>query len=344
MKTSTASTLSTRTSPSPRAAPDDRVHHARVGADRGRRRVGEHPALVERDDAVRVAEHDVHVVLDLNDRAEADAPRRGHQDLHHRVLVGGAHPAGGLVQQDDLGTERERGGHVEQLIVPLGQDAGEDVGLGREPEELGHLHRLRVDPPVDPEGGEEPRPAAEARDHRGLERLGHRQLGEDLHELEAAGHAEPRERDWTDARDVAALEGHVPLAGRQHPGEHVDQGGLARPVWADDGDELVLRDGEADPIESHVGPVALTEIPRFEDHPRPASTDARRDAKRPMSPPGAKITMKASIAPKIRRPYATTDIAVSCRKMNAKAPTSGPKKEAKPPSRTMKTTLPEWVQ
>src|SRR3984893_2279266 len=120
MKTSTASTLSTRTSPSSRAAPDHRVDHARVGADRGGRRVGEHPALVERDDAVRVAEHDVHVVLDLDDRAQADAPGRGHQDLHHRVLVGGAHPAGRLVQQDDLGTERERGGHVEQLLVPLG--------------------------------------------------------------------------------------------------------------------------------------------------------------------------------------------------------------------------------
>ena len=35
--------------------------------DARRRRVGEDPALVERDDAVGVAEDDVHVVLDLDD-------------------------------------------------------------------------------------------------------------------------------------------------------------------------------------------------------------------------------------------------------------------------------------
>src|SRR6185436_11992364 len=92
MKTSTRSTVST-TTPSPCLLPlrgrgemvgpaDDRVHHARVGADRGGGGVGEDLPLVERDDPVRVAEHDVHVVLDLDDRLEAHAPRRGHQDVH----------------------------------------------------------------------------------------------------------------------------------------------------------------------------------------------------------------------------------------------------------------------
>src|ERR1700720_2348748 len=90
MKTSIASTLSTGASRSPRAPADHGVHHARIGADGGGRRVGEHPALVERDDAVRVAEHDVHVVLDLDDRLEPHAPGRAHQDLHDGRLLGGA--------------------------------------------------------------------------------------------------------------------------------------------------------------------------------------------------------------------------------------------------------------
>ena len=63
-----------------------------------------------------------------------------------------------------------------------------------------------------------------------------------------------------------------------------------------------------------------------------------------MSPPGAKMTMNASIAPKISRQYGKTDMTVSWRKMKAKAPRSGPKNDEKPPNRTMKTILPEWVQ
>ena len=63
-----------------------------------------------------------------------------------------------------------------------------------------------------------------------------------------------------------------------------------------------------------------------------------------MSPPGAKITMNARMAPKTRRQYGTTDMTVSCRKMKTKAPRMGPKKLANPPSRVMKTMLPDCVQ
>src|SRR5439155_21969832 len=77
MNTSTASTVSIGPpSPRPGAPADDRVDDAPVRLDRGRRAVGEHAAPVEGDDPVGVAEDDVHVVLDLNDRLDAD-PRRG---------------------------------------------------------------------------------------------------------------------------------------------------------------------------------------------------------------------------------------------------------------------------
>src|SRR5438034_9684346 len=62
MNTSSASTASTAgRSPGPRAPADDRVDDAPVGLDCGRRAVGEHAALVERDDPVGVGEHDIHI-------------------------------------------------------------------------------------------------------------------------------------------------------------------------------------------------------------------------------------------------------------------------------------------
>src|SRR5258705_3795351 len=100
MKTSMASTLSPGASRSSRTAADHHVYDPRVGADRGGGRVGQHPTLVEGDDPVRVAEHDVHVVLDLDDGLQAHSPGRADQGLHYRVLVPGAHPPGRLVQQD----------------------------------------------------------------------------------------------------------------------------------------------------------------------------------------------------------------------------------------------------
>src|SRR5439155_9716059 len=56
-----------------RGDPQDRPHDVGIGTDRVGRGVGEHATLVEGDDAVGVAEDDVHVVLDLHDGAHAHA-------------------------------------------------------------------------------------------------------------------------------------------------------------------------------------------------------------------------------------------------------------------------------
>src|SRR2546427_703802 len=92
MNTSTASTVTmARPSPRPGAPADDRVDDAPVGLDRGRRAVGEHAPLVEGDDPVGVAEDDVHVVLDLDNRRAADPPGGRDHGLHDRRLVRRAH-------------------------------------------------------------------------------------------------------------------------------------------------------------------------------------------------------------------------------------------------------------
>jgi hypothetical protein len=217
------------------------------------------------------------------------------------VLVRRADPAGRLVQQDDLGAQGEGRGDVEKLLVALRQLARERVGLVGEAEERGNLERVGLDLAVAGQREEEARASAEARDDGRLKRLEHRQLGEDLDELEAPRHAEPCERDRPDAADVLALEAHAAPARLEDAGQHVDQRGLAGAVRADDGDEFALADRQAHAVERHVGAVELADVPRLEDHARDTSIGPRRLAKRPMRPPGAKITMKASTAPKMSR-------------------------------------------
>src|SRR6266850_1011199 len=282
------------------APPDDHVDHAGVGLDGGGRGIGQHLALAEGDDPVRVAEDDVHVVLDLDDGAKPDPLRRLHQDVHDHVLVRCADAARGLVEQDDLRAQGEGRGHVEQLLVSLGQLAGESMRLVAETEERGDFQGVGVDLPVGAERGEKAGAAAEPRDDGGLEGLEHGELREDLDELEAPRHAEAREGDGADPGDVSALEAHGAPARWQHARQHVDERGLARAVGTDDGDELTLADRQAHAVQRHVGAVELADVVRFENHAREVSTGRRR-AKSPMRPDGAKMTMKASMAPKTRR-------------------------------------------
>src|SRR2546422_11291844 len=164
--------------------------------------------------SVRVAEDDVHVVLDLDDGAKADPLGRLDQDVHDHVLVGRADAARRLVEQDDLRTQGEGRGHVEQLLVSLGQLAREGMRLVAEAEERGDFEGVGVDLPVGAERGEKAGTAAEPRDDGGLEGLEHGELREDLDELEAPRHAEAREGDGADPGDVLALEAHGAAARR----------------------------------------------------------------------------------------------------------------------------------
>src|SRR5712691_4058748 len=73
-----------------------------VHLDLFRRPVGEKPAFMHHHDAVGVAEHDVHVVLDDNGRHRSGAHDRGH-GIHDLRLVARAHPARRLVEKEQLG-------------------------------------------------------------------------------------------------------------------------------------------------------------------------------------------------------------------------------------------------
>src|SRR5262249_52862106 len=146
----------------------------------------------------------------------------------------------------------------------------------------------------------EPGGSSQPRHDRSLERLEHREIGKDLDELERARHAQARQPHRAGAADVAVLESHPSGARPDDTRQDIDQGRLAGAVGADDRDELAVADGEAHAVEGAELAVELAEPVGFEDHARPASAGRRR-VTNPTSPSGARITITASIAPKISR-------------------------------------------
>src|SRR5262245_14309317 len=71
----------TRLMRSMRLLPDHVAADFLGGEHRGRRAVRDHPAIVERHDAARVARNDVHIVLD-EQHADARAANRAHHEVH----------------------------------------------------------------------------------------------------------------------------------------------------------------------------------------------------------------------------------------------------------------------
>ena len=71
---------------------------------------------------------------------------------------------------------------------------------------------------------------AGARLHREAHVLNHRQVREQIGQLEGAADAAPRARGGAEARDVLAVEEHLARGGRQLARHQVEVGGLAGPV------------------------------------------------------------------------------------------------------------------
>src|SRR6266404_7104991 len=85
--------------------PEDGVLHRLVVPDLLRRAAGQDRSLVHDDDALRIFEDDVHVVLD-HDRGDLLRAHDGGDDVHDRRLLPRAHAAGRLVEEEEPRLER----------------------------------------------------------------------------------------------------------------------------------------------------------------------------------------------------------------------------------------------
>jgi hypothetical protein len=117
------------------------LDHPRVRADVLRQALGDLLAVVEHRHALRDAHHDLHVVLDQEDRqvllvSQAPDQRR---EVPRLVRV---HACRGLVEQEQPRSERERAGHLEPPLVAVGQVARQLAGASPEPHVLEQVEAL----------------------------------------------------------------------------------------------------------------------------------------------------------------------------------------------------------
>jgi hypothetical protein len=158
---------------------------------------------------------------------------QGADHLEQPVHLGGRQRGGGLVHDDHPRVQRQGLADLDHLLVGDGQAAGGPRRVQRHAEALEDGGRLVVHgPPVDATVALGPGVGAErlAADEHVLR---HRQVGEQRRLL--VDHRDARRPGGGRAvqGDLLAADGQRPVVRLVHPGEDLDQGGLARPVLSE---------------------------------------------------------------------------------------------------------------
>ena len=156
--------------------------------------------------------------------------------LPHFTLVQAGHD---LVQQHDVGFERQRARHFEPAPFAQGQVAGAHTCVVRETDRLQHRHGLVA-------RGAQRAVAHECADHHVLQRI---QRDQRFGDLEGAPHAEPGPVMRRQLVDALAAQAHFARRRRKLPRQQVEKGGLAGTVGADDADDLALAHRQRDVVD-----------------------------------------------------------------------------------------------
>src|SRR5499426_767250 len=285
-----------RLSASAMPLPEVDLVHAPVGADLGRRSLAQYLALHQYRDPLREAEHDVHVVLDDEDR---DVGRQRVEHLQDPLRFERRHAGRGLVEQQHLGLEPERDGDFDQALLAVRQVDHAHRRVGVQSQAREQRHCLVAD--VAMRARRAPRAAGDAAAFRDTERdiVEHRQIPEERVDLEGSADAALHARLLREPGDVLAAEQDPPRRRSEPAGEHVHEGRLAGPVGADQRVPRARLQPEVDVVRDRQGAEALAQAARFEHgaHRCGPLTPATSRSTRPSKPPRANITTRTSSSP-----------------------------------------------
>ena len=192
----------------------------RIGEERARRQVGQHLALRQRDDALRVGGHQVHVVLDQNDGFHAGGLGGADQRFHQgRASRRWRRPTSARRAGSPRGSARRRKQRRAASSRPAracARCSQPRLDRPKMPAISAHavrtLRHRRRGPSKQP-------PLLVLLGHdRGGDGLGNGQLRKDLHQLKRARHAALGQCDRPDAGDALSLEVDLrPLVGTSRP-------------------------------------------------------------------------------------------------------------------------------
>ncbi|CAM5508542.1 hypothetical protein SBADM41S_10515 [Streptomyces badius] len=222
-------------------APEPRPGAADGGGFRGRRRrrppdgpappgrpVDQHlPRRQHGDGRGEFGDH-LDMVLDQDDR---DGRRQRADDAEQPADVAVGQPGCGLVQEQQPGAARQRGGEIEHAAPAVRERGGGPVGEVREPDRLQVAARGLLVQPVPGRSAPRPPTPRMVRPARQDDVFQHRQLPDDRRLLETAGDTEtaPLRRGLT--RDVDAVEkAIVPWSGRSVPAMRLSRVVLPAPL------------------------------------------------------------------------------------------------------------------
>ena len=205
---------------------------------------GDDLAVINDNDPFTDAHNKAHVVFDEEDGHPEPGPDEG-DGLHQLGGFGGVHAGGGLVQQEDLGPGGDGPGNLQLALAAVGQVLGLLLHLvfhvKNRKDVPGLAVNLRLLLPVFGQTEDPPQ-----------HRIGHAlvkghldiiQNGEVLKKadvLEGPGDARLHHLMGAFAQHRLPIEVEIALGGLVHPGEKVEDGGLARPVGSDEAHQVPL--------------------------------------------------------------------------------------------------------
>src|SRR5690606_38746591 len=131
---------------------------------------------------------------------------------------------------------------------------------------------------------------------------------------------------------------HRTSSGRQLPAHHIEGGGFTCTIGADQGQEFPGLHIKLDTVYGQVAAKRLFKTSYLQQTHDDASGATRRCAqrlKKPAIPCGKARTSSRITPPNKARQYCVMPRKKSCNKVNTAAPTTGPTKVCKPPSKTM---------
>ncbi len=223
--------------------------------------------------------------------------RQGRDRIEDVAPLGLGHAGRRLVEQQHPRRAGEGHGDFEQTLLAVRQGIGAHVEHVAQTEARGNVVDLARDgiagaqaaPPV----AALPQPLA----NRQRQRLERREIGEELVDLERPHQPAPHPRLGAQVGDVLSHEKHLPGRRRQHAGEQVDEGRLARAVGTDQRLSRALLQAEGDVarrdqpaealaqragLENNTHGLALASSPRTPPISRSRPTSASRTRNSPI--------------------------------------------------------------